>query len=339
MSAMESDITLYLPSRSARRSAKLRAEEAGSGGEFAQAVLGGLTHKPRSIPCRFFYDARGSELFEEITTLPEYYPTRTETALLEAYGPEIAELAGPERVLVEFGSGSSRKTSLLLSALMPVPAYIPIDIAAESLREAAQWLSERHHGLTIAPLLADFNTTHALPPMARGKPLLGFFSGSTIGNLNHDEARAFLVNAARLLGEGSAFLIGVDLKKPVSILEPAYNDARGVTAAFNLNLLSRINRELEGSFDLTSFVHDAVWNARAGRMEMYLVSLARQSVRVLGHEFSFAAGERIHTENSHKYTVDEFQALARRSGWRPVKAWTDADNLFSLHLLQAQRAP
>ena len=331
---MESDISLDLPSKLAPRSAKTRAEEARRGGEFAEAVLAGLTRKPRSIPCRFLYDARGSELFEEITKLHEYYPTRTETALLEAYGPEIAELAGPRRVLVEFGSGSSRKTSLLLSALWPVAAYIPIDIAAESLTEAAEWLSDRHDGLTIVPLLADFNTTRALPPMARGKPLLGFFSGSTIGNLAHDEASAFLAQAARLLGEGSAFLIGVDLKKPVSILKPAYNDARGVTAAFNLNLLSRINRELAGTFDLASFAHDAVWNARAGRMEMYLVSLASQSVRVLGHEFSFAAGERIHTENSHKYSVDEFQALARTSGWHPVRAWTDADTLFSLHLLR-----
>ena len=331
---MESDISLDLPSKLAPRSPKTRAEEARRGSEFAEAVLAGLTRKPRSIPCRFLYDARGSDLFEEITKLDEYYPTRTETALLEAYAPEIAELTGPERVLVEFGSGSSRKTSLLLSALWPVAAYIPIDIAAESLTEAAEWLSDRHDGLTIVPLLADFNTTRALPPMARGKPLLGFFSGSTIGNLAHDEASAFLAQAARLLGEGSAFLIGVDLKKPVSILKPAYNDARGVTAAFNLNLLSRINRELAGTFDLASFAHDAVWNARAGRMEMYLVSLASQSVRVLGHEFSFAAGERIHTENSHKYSVDEFQALARTSGWHPVRAWTDADTLFSLHLLR-----
>ncbi len=331
---MESDISLDLPSKLAPRSAKTREEEIHCGA-FAEAVLAGLTRKPRNIPCHFLYDARGSELFEEITRLHEYYPTRTETALLETYGPEIAELVGPERMLVEFGSGSSRKTSLLLNALTPVPAYVPIDISADFLTEAAEWLSDRHDDLVIVPLVADFNTTHALPPIARGKPLLGFFSGSTIGNLTHDEARAFLANAARLLGEASAFLIGVDLKKPVSILEPAYNDARGVTAAFNLNLLSRINRELAGTFDLASFAHDAVWNAKAGRMEMYLVSLASQTVRVLGHDLSFAAGERIHTENSHKYSVDEFQALARKSGWHPVKAWTDADNLFSLHLLQA----
>ena len=331
---MESDISLDLTSKLAPDSATPRTDETRRGDEFAGAVLAGLSRKPRSLPCRFLYDARGSELFEEITKLPEYYPTRTETDLIETYGSEISELAGPGRVLVEFGSGSSRKTSLLLNALWPIPAYIPIDISADFLKEAAAWLSERHDGLTIVPLLADFNTTRTLPQIAQGKPLLGFFSGSTIGNLTHDEARAFLANAARLLGKGSVFLIGVDLKKPVSILKPAYNDPKGVTAAFNLNLLARINRELGGTFDLANFAHDAVWNARAGRMEMYLVSLANQSVRVLGREFSFAAGERIHTENSHKYSLAEFQALARKSGWRPVKAWTDADGLFSLHLLR-----
>ncbi|MBC8019704.1 MAG: L-histidine N(alpha)-methyltransferase [Methyloceanibacter sp.] len=331
---MENDISLDLPSGSAPRATKARVDEARSAGDFAEAVLAGLTRTPRSIPCRFFYDARGSELFEEITKLEEYYPTRTETALLEAYGSEIAELAGPGRMIIEFGSGSSRKTSLLLSALGEVPAYIPIDIAAESLKEAAEWLSGQHDWLTIVPLIADFTTTRALPQVARGKRRLGFFSGSTIGNLTHDEARAFLVNAARLLGKGSTFLVGVDLKKPASMLLPAYNDAQGVTAAFNLNLLTRINRELEGTFDLTRFGHDAVWNAEAGRIEIYLVSLARQSVRVLGRAFSFATGERIHTENSHKYTVAEFQDLARAGGWHPVKAWTDPDNLFSLHLLR-----
>ncbi len=330
---MESDVSLHVPSGSALLSAKLRDEGAGPSADFAEAVLTGLTRKPSSIPCRFFYDARGSELFEEITKLDEYYPTRTETALLEAYGSEIAELAGHGRVLVEFGSGSSRKTSLLLSAIGRVPVYIPIDIAAESLREAAAWLSARHRGLTILPLIADFTTTRALPDVARGKPRLGFFSGSTIGNLARDEARAFLANAARLLGAGSAFLVGVDLKKPASILLPAYNDKRGVTAAFNLNLLRRINRELQGTFDLSRFAHDAVWNARVGRIEMHLVSLADQTVRVLGRGFAFARAERIHTESSHKYTVNEFQALARTAGWRPVKAWVDTDNLFSLHLL------
>jgi dimethylhistidine N-methyltransferase len=331
---MESDISLQVPVDSTTPSRSLRAQEASAPDAFAEDVVAGLARTPRSIPCRFFYDARGSELFEEITKLPEYYPTRVETALLEAHRAEIAALARPGRILVEFGSGSSRKTSLLLGALSEVPAYIPIDIAAESLTEAAAWLSEQHEGLTILPLIADFTTVRALPPLARRKRRLGFFSGSTIGNLTHAEASAFLANAARLLGKGSTFLVGVDLKKPASILVPAYNDRRGVTAAFNLNLLLRINRELGGTFDLSRFAHEAVWNEEAGRIEMYLVSLAAQTACLQGREFAFAAGERIHTENSHKYSVDEFQALARASAWTPVKVWTDPDQLFSLHLLR-----
>ncbi len=302
--------------------------------EFAAAVLAGFARKPRSVPCRFFYDARGSALFEEITQLEEYYPTRVETTLLEAYGAEIAERMGNSRVLVEFGSGSSRKTSLLLSALDRVSVYVPIDVAEESLAEAAEWLSERHDGLAIRPLIADFTKTGTLPVVARRKPKLGFFSGSTIGNLTHDEAKAFLANAARLLGQDAAFLVGVDLKKDPAILIPAYNDRRGVTAAFNLNLLARINRELDGDIDLACFAHDAVYDETQGRIEMHLVSLARQTVRVSGREFRFAKGERIHTENSHKYSIEDFQALAASAGWTPVHAWTDADRLFSLHLLR-----
>jgi dimethylhistidine N-methyltransferase len=331
---MASDIALYLPSGATASAASLRAEEAGGSDEFADAVLSGLGRRPRSIPCRFFYDAKGSELFEEITALDEYYPTRTETALLEAHGEEIAALAGSGRILVEFGSGSSRKTSLLLGALGEVPVYIPIDIAAESLREAAEWLSGQHDGLTILPVIADFTATRVLPPIVRGQKRLGFFSGSTIGNLTHAEARAFLNNAAQLLGPGSAFLVGVDLKKDISVLLPAYDDGEGVTAAFNLNLLTRINRELGGTFDLTRFAHEAIYNEVAGRVEIYLRSLAEQIVRVKNRAFAFAEGERIHTENSHKYTVAEFQSLASASGWRPVKAWTDAADLFSLHLLR-----
>jgi dimethylhistidine N-methyltransferase len=302
--------------------------------EFAASVLDGLARRPRAIPCRFFYDARGCELFEQITQLDEYYPTRTETALLEAHGAEIAALAGPGRVLVEFGSGSSRKTSLLIAALRDLPAYVPIDVSAESLQEAAGWLSLRHSSLRTVPVVADFTRPAKLPEIAQARPKLGFFSGSTIGNLGHDEARAFLKNAARLLGPGSRFLIGVDLKKPEHILIPAYDDARGITASFNLNLLARINRELGGDFDLDGFAHEAIYNAEAGRIEIYIVSLARQRVRVLGREFAFARGERIHTENSHKYSVPGFQALAGDAGWEPVKAWTDKQQLFSLHLLR-----
>ncbi len=331
---MEGEVSLHLPDGSAAPSVSARARAEQARDDFAEAVLAGFARSPRSIPCRFFYDALGSELFEEIAKLEEYYPTRVEAALLEAHRAEIAELVGSSRLLVEFGSGSSRKTSLLIGALGKIPAYIPIDIAAESLKEAAAWLCEQHEGLTILPLIADFTKTRTLPPIARRRKRLGFFSGSTIGNLTHEEAKAFLANAARLLGKGSTFLIGVDLKKPTSILIPAYNDASGITAAFNLNLLARINRELDGNFDLARFAHDAIYNERDGRIEMYLVSLSRQTVHMLGRDFTFAAGERIHTENSHKYTVSEFQALARAGGWQPVKAWTDPDQLFSLHLLR-----
>ena len=303
-------------------------------GDFAQAVLAGVATKPRSLPCRFFYDARGSALFEEITQLEEYYPTRVETALLEAYGAEIAERMGDARVLVEFGSGSSRKTSLLLSALAGVTLYVPIDVAGESLAEAAEWLAERHDGLAMRPLIADFTKTRTLPVAARRPRKLGFFSGSTIGNLTQAEARGFLANAARLLGRDAAFLVGVDLKKDPAILIPAYNDRRGVTAAFNLNLLERINRELDGDIDVDRFAHDAIYDETKGRIEMHLVSLTRQTVRVLGRTFSFAKGEPIHTENSHKYSVDEFQALAHSAGWIPAHAWTDSERLFSLHLLR-----
>jgi dimethylhistidine N-methyltransferase len=302
--------------------------------EFGEAVLRGFSRKRRFIPCRFFYDEQGAALFEQITALPEYYPTRVETALLEAHGAEIADAMGEARVLIEFGSGSSRKTSLLLDAHAHIDLYIPIDVAGESLAEAAEWLTERHHRLAIRPLVADFTKTRTLPVTARGRRKLGFFSGSTIGNLTREEARAFLRNAARLLGRGSAFLIGVDLKKHPSILIPAYSDSQGVTAAFNLNLLARINRELSGDIDLGLFAHNAIYDEAQGRIEMYLESLVRQTVRVLGQDFQFAKGERIHTENSHKYSVPEFQALASASGWTPARAWTDPDQLFSLHLLR-----
>jgi L-histidine N-alpha-methyltransferase len=302
--------------------------------DFAEAVLAGLSQRRRSIPCRFFYDARGSELFEQITALPEYYPTRVETELLSKNADEIAWLVGGDRVVVEFGSGSSRKTSLLLEALRRVHAYVPIDIAGECLDEAATWLKHRHPTLVIEPMIADFTNAVTLPPLARDCHRLGFFSGSTIGNLEHQDAVDFLANAARLLGNEGLFLVGVDLKKSPSILLPAYNDAKGVTAAFNLNLLVRINRELGANFKLDRFAHDAIYNEAAGRIEMHIVSLAEQTVRMLHRNFRFGEGERIHTENSHKYSVSQFQALAKAGGWHPVAAWTDPEGLFSLHLLR-----
>jgi L-histidine N-alpha-methyltransferase len=313
---------------SAAKAARRKAETAA----FAQAVLAGLARRPRSIPSRFLYDAAGSALFEDITRLEEYYPTRVETALLEAFGEEIAECVGDADILVEFGSGSSRKTSLLIDALPGLDTYIPIDVSEEFLVEAAKRLSGKHPGLTVKPVVGDFTRTRALIAAPRGARL-GFFSGSTIGNLTHEDAKAFLANAAHLLGNDSRFLVGVDLKKSLDILIPAYDDADGVTAAFSLNLLTRINRELDGDFDTTKFAHQATYNAREGRIEIHLESLTDQTVRVLGRSFVFTEGERIHTENSHKYSVPEFQALASAAGWRPVKAWTDTEDLFSLHLL------
>ena len=333
---MEGDISLDLADDLTARARSEASQDDGLA-DFAQAVLAGLARPPRSIPCRFFYDATGSALFEAITGLDEYYPTRVETELLVAHGAEIARLAGGGRVLVEFGSGSSRKTSLLIQALGWVRAYVPIDIAAESLGEAAEWLTQQHADLLIAPLIADFTRADTLPVVARRGPRLGFFSGSTIGNLTHVEAAAFLANAARLLGPDSIFLLGVDLRKSPAILLPAYNDAQGITAAFNLNLLARINRELGGDFDLARFAHEAVYVEGAGRIEMRLVSLTDQTVAVGARDFAFAAGERIHTENSHKYSVAQFQTLAASAGWVPVKAWTDTDQLFSLHLLRVGR--
>jgi dimethylhistidine N-methyltransferase len=301
--------------------------------EFGEAVLSGLARHPRSIPSRFLYDAVGSALFEDITRLQEYYPTRTETALLEAHGAEIAALSGDVRVLVEFGSGSSRKTGLLIDALTNLDTYVPIDVSEAFLVEAAKRLMAQHDGLTVRPLVGDFTRPHTLDGTPHGDRL-GFFSGSTIGNLTHEEAHGFLENAAQLLGPDSAFLVGVDLKKSLDILIPAYDDDGGVTASFSLNLLTRINRDLDGDFDTTRFAHVALYNADKGRIEIYLESLTDQDVQVLGQTFSFTKGERIHTENSHKYSVPEFQTLAEDAGWTPVKVWTDEAQLFSLHLMR-----
>lgn len=321
--------------RSEDSGAQVEVEDRDARSDFADAVLSGLAQKRKSIPCRFFYDAEGSALFEEITKLPEYYPTCTETALLEQYAEEIAAQVGPGRVLVEFGSGSSRKTRLLLAALRDLAAYVPIDVSGSFLAEAAEGLRADHEGFPILPLVGDFTRTRDLPRQVRGRPKLGFFSGSTIGNLSHTEAAAFLANAKRLLGRDGLFLVAVDLKKGLDILLSAYDDAAGVTASFNLNLLARINRELEGDFDLSCFAHEATYNPQQGRVEIHIVSRADQDVCVRGRRFSFAKGERVHTENSHKYTVAEFQDLARAAGWAARAVWTDAAQLFSLHLLAA----
>jgi len=301
--------------------------------DFAREVLSGLSNRPRSIPCRFLYDARGSELFEQITALEEYYPTRAEIGLLDRHAGDIAELAGEDAAIVEFGSGSSRKTEILITALRKPAAYVAIDISPAALEDAASRLRRRFPALSIIPVTGDFNGPLRLPESIGKKRRLGFFPGSTIGNFEHGEAVAFLQHAGELLGEDAALLLGVDLKKDQSILIPAYDDSEGVTAAFNLNLLERINRELNGSFNTAKFAHEAIYNEDAGRVEIYLTSQEDHDVSVLGRRFRFARGERIHTENSHKYSTAEITEMAHQSGWNLARAWVDDPGLFCVAYL------
>ena len=302
---------------------------------FREAVLAGLSRRSKALPCRFLYDERGSALFEEICKLPEYYPTRTETGILADCAPEISELVGRHAQLIEFGSGSSRKVRLILEALDQPAAYVAIDISREPLRRAAEGLATEFPDTPVVAICADYLQPLRLPPLpARGDGRrLGFFPGSTIGNFAPEEAVDFLVGCRQVVGRDGAMLIGVDLKKDPAILDAAYNDAAGVTAAFNLNLLVRMNRELDADFNLDRFEHDAFYNQIAGRIKIYIRSLADQIVTVGGHTIRFAVGERIHTEDSCKYTIAEFQRLATRAGFRPMRSWTDAGALFSVHLL------
>jgi L-histidine Nalpha-methyltransferase len=303
--------------------------------DFAAAVLDGLSRPLKTLPCRFFYDARGSVLFEEITLLPEYYPTRTETAILEAHAAHMAEGLPVGGVLVEFGSGSSLKTEILLHRLPQLGAYVCVDVSESALAAARERLAFRFPALDVRPIVGDFSRAVAFPADIADRPRTGFFPGSTIGNLTPVEAARLLQAFRAGLGTNGRLIVGVDLKKDARRLHLAYNDSRGVTAAFNLNLLARINRELAGTFDLTAFRHEAVYNPREGRIEMYLTSTRRQVAGVLGHSFYFGGGERIHTENSYKYTIAQFQDLARSAGWKPRRVWTDPDSLFSVHELVA----
>ena len=302
---------------------------------FAAAVLDGLSRPDKQIPCRFFYDAHGSHLFEQITKLEEYYPTRTEIALLERHIDDFATRVRPDTALIEFGSGSSRKTRILLDGLTDLTAYVPIDISSSALELARDQLEPAYPNLEIMPLHGDFARMSELPQAVSRHRLLGFFPGSTIGNFSHDEAISFLAHVRKLLGPAGALLIGADLKKPTDILLPAYDDADGVTADFNLNLLRRINRELGGTFDLGLFAHEAIYNNAEGRVEIYLVSLVDQQADVLGHRFRFREGERIHTENSHKYTAEGFTEMVGEAGWLSDGIWTVPQRLFSLHWLRA----
>jgi len=304
---------------------------------FRDAVLAGLSRRAKSIPCRFLYDERGSALFEGICDLPEYYLTRAEMAILGEFAPEIAARAGRHAQLIEFGSGASRKVRLLLDALDEPAAYVAIDISREPLRRAAEEVAAEFPEVPVVAVCADYLEPLRLPALpARGEGRrLGFFPGSTIGNFTPEEAVEFLAGCRRVIGRGGALLIGVDLKKDKAVLDAAYNDRAGITAAFNLNLLERVNRELDADFDLDRFEHEAFYNEATGRIEIYIRSLADQIVTVAGRRVRFAAGERIHTEDSCKYSIAEFQRLAARAGFHPGQHWTDRNGLFSVHLLEA----
>ena len=302
---------------------------------FRADVLRGFEIRPRAIPARWFYDRRGSELFEAITDLPEYYPTRAETAILRRIAPEVAKLAGPGRAVVEFGSGSSMKTPLVLAAVAP-SAYVPIDISGDFLRESSAALASAFPGLAVLPVEGDFMKPIALPDQIADAPKLGFFPGSTIGNMVPHSSVDLLRAMKASLGEGAMLLIGMDRIKDASILTAAYDDAAGVTAAFNLNLLERINRELGGTIPLDRFRHVARWNDDRARIEMHLEAQSDVDFTIEGHAFAMAAGDTIHTENSHKYGPRDARILLRSGGWTPIADWTDENEQFAVILAEAQ---
>ena len=305
---------------------------------FRADVLAGLTARPRAIPARWFYDRRGSELFEAITKLPEYYLTRAERSILSAHAADVAARTGSGSVVVEFGSGSSAKTPLVLSAVAP-SAYVPIDISGDFLRDSVAALANQFPALPIYPVEGDFMHRLVLPPSIGGGPRLGFFPGSTIGNMTAAAAVDLLRAMWETLGEGAKLLIGFDRIKPGKILIPAYDDAQGVTADFNLNLLHRINRELRGTIPIAAFRHVARWNDTEARIEMHLEATRDVSFSVDGHPFAISKGKTIHTENSHKYGPRDARLLLRSGGWTPVAEWTDGDGLFAVILAEARPVP
>jgi dimethylhistidine N-methyltransferase len=302
---------------------------------FLADALQGLRRPRKTLPCKYFYDAEGSKLFDQICALPEYYPTRTELGILRDRAGEMARCLGPDALVVEYGSGSSVKTRLLLDRLVRPAAYVPVDISREHLFATALALRADYPKLEIAPVCADFTTPFALPRVHRAaRRRAVYFPGSTIGNFTAAGAIGLMAGVARLVGPGGAFLVGVDLRKDPRILERAYDDAAGVTGAFNWNLLVRLNRELDADFDLRRFVHRAVWVDGASRVEMHLVSTADQVVHLDGAEIHFARGESICTEHSHKYTLAGFARLAARAGLAVRRVWTDLEQQFSVQVLE-----
>jgi dimethylhistidine N-methyltransferase len=300
---------------------------------FGEAMVKGLAGAPKSIPARFLYDAEGSALFDRICALPEYYPTRTEMRILKDHAGEMAARMGPHAMLVELGSGSSVKVRLLLDAMNAPAAYVPIDISREHLIGAAEALAAEYPSVQVSAVCADYGETFPLPPSPGAGRQVAFFPGSTIGNLEPADAQRFLAGWA---ASGVDMLVGVDLIKDRAILEPAYDDAQGVTAAFSLNVLARANRELGADFDLSRFAHRSRWNPEASRIEIHIESLMDQSVRVNGQDYGFRAGEPIETEHSYKYSVDGFRMLAERAGYRSDAVWVDSDALFAVHYLAAE---
>ena len=300
---------------------------------FLDAVLEGLSRQDKAIPCRFLYDERGSALFDQICQLDEYYPTRTETRILEDCAPEIARRIGPAAQLIELGSGSSIKVRILLDAFQAPAAYIAVDVSREHLLRAAERLAQDFPALEVAAICADYAAPFPLPDLAGGGRRLAFFPGSTIGNLEPEAALGFLRIWARRLGPDAAMLVGVDLRKDPGVLHAAYDDSQGVTAAFTQNLLARANRELGSDFDLSGFRHEARYDQGKGRIEIHLRSLKDQAVSLGGRSFAFTQGERVHVEHSYKYGVEQFQDLARQAGFRHEAAFTDPAGLFSVHYL------
>jgi dimethylhistidine N-methyltransferase len=300
---------------------------------FAADVITGLSAQPKTLLPKYFYDSLGSQLFEQITLLPEYYPTRTELRILRDNASALARLMPKDAALIEFGAGSAIKAKILLNAAPQIGSYVPVDISAEFLADEARRLERDIPRIGVHPVAADFTAAFDLPGAVAERPRVGFFPGSTIGNFEPEQAIAFLRQAAAILGPGATFVVGADRVKDEAVLHAAYNDAAGVTAQFNLNLLTRINRELGGDFHVTSFEHIARYNRELARIEMHLESSKRQVARVRDFAFSFDAGESIHTESSHKFTVDSFSALAGNAGWTVSNVLSDEPGYFSVYVL------
>lgn len=301
---------------------------------FREAFLKGMRAQQKSIPCRFLYDARGSALFDEICRLPEYYPTRTETVILRERAKEIADIVGPDAVLIELGSGSSIKTRILLDRMKSLAAYVPIDVSRDHLRAAARAIATDYPSLRVDAVCADYAADFALP-LSTGGRRVGFFPGSTIGNLDMGGARDLLTLWREKLGADGMMIVGVDLKKDPRLLNAAYDDGAHVTEKFIKNILVRANRELDAAFDPASFRYDARYVAPMGRVEMHLVSIGAQTVVAAGETFMFRDAEHIHVENSYKYGIEEFSGLARSAGFSSVARFTDANRLFCVHVLAA----